>query len=368
MPEAPAAGLPRAASEEVAAVRERYELPEDYLLWVGGLQIPDPRKRVAALAGAPRTLPLVLVGPARRWAHELPGVTLTGQVADDDLAAIYTGAHALVFPSDEEGFGLPPVEALACGTPVVACDLPGLREVLGGRATFVEPATSPGWSPPPRRRAGRRRPAGVDLGGRRAGDLGRLRGSRRLTQHAQEGRSPVTSSSRASNRPRSTPGKRNSAGRIAANPSCSSVALIRPRSSIVWTSVEIRVEPSLELGERLQAEVEVAHLQRSPEFPTYGLRSCQPSSAGRKSNGEASSMLMSSSSLRSFRARRSSSESGSGRTSTSRVDGLHPMTTALDPPTRYSVCGARTRRPRAAEQLVDPVAIDVRAHDARRRA
>ena len=52
-------------------------------------------------------------------------MTLTGHVPDDDLAAIYTGAHALVFPSDDEGFGLPTVEALACGTPVVACDVPG---------------------------------------------------------------------------------------------------------------------------------------------------------------------------------------------------------------------------------------------------
>ncbi|HEY4825419.1 MAG TPA: glycosyltransferase, partial [Solirubrobacteraceae bacterium] len=50
--------------------------------------------------------------------------------------AIYTGAHALVLPSDDEGFGLPPVEALACGTPVVASDVPALREVLDGRATL----------------------------------------------------------------------------------------------------------------------------------------------------------------------------------------------------------------------------------------
>jgi len=124
--------------QEIAAARARYGLPTDYLLWVGGLQHPDPRKRVAALASASRQLPLVLVGPTRPWAHELPDVTLTGQVSDDDLAAIYSGAHALVLPSDDEGFGLPTVEALACGTPVVACDVPALREVLDDRATFVE--------------------------------------------------------------------------------------------------------------------------------------------------------------------------------------------------------------------------------------
>jgi alpha-1,3-rhamnosyl/mannosyltransferase len=128
---------PRGAAE-IAAVRARYALPEEYLLWVGGMLHPERRKRVAELAQAPRRMPLVLVGPTRPWAHELPDVTLTGQVSDDELAAIYSGAHALVFPSDDEGFGLPSVEALACGTPVVACEAPALREVLGKRATFVE--------------------------------------------------------------------------------------------------------------------------------------------------------------------------------------------------------------------------------------
>ena len=83
-------------------------------------------------------MPLVLVGPTGRWARELPNVTLTGAVTDDELAAIYTGAHALVFPSDDEGFGLPPVEALACGTPVAAFDVPALREVLDGRVRLSE--------------------------------------------------------------------------------------------------------------------------------------------------------------------------------------------------------------------------------------
>ncbi|HUR86090.1 MAG TPA: glycosyltransferase family 1 protein [Solirubrobacteraceae bacterium] len=136
--EAPAPALHERGPEEVAAVRKRYGLPADYLLWVGGLQTPDPRKRVAALAKAPRALPLVLVGATKPWAHELPDVTLTGRVTDDELAAIYSGARALVFPSDDEGFGLPAVEALACGTPVVACDVPALREVLGDRAAFVD--------------------------------------------------------------------------------------------------------------------------------------------------------------------------------------------------------------------------------------
>jgi glycosyltransferase involved in cell wall biosynthesis len=159
--EAPALAFGPRPDSEVDAARERYGLPDSYLLWVGGLRSPDPRKRVSELARASRTMPLVLVGPTSRWAHELPAVTVTGEVSDDELAAIYTGAHALVFPSDEEGFGLPPIEALACGTPVVACDVPGVREVLDGRAVLAdvndidgllaaaESARRPAPAPPP---------------------------------------------------------------------------------------------------------------------------------------------------------------------------------------------------------------------------
>ena len=136
--EAPAPQLHARPAADVAAVRVRYGVPEDYLLWVGGLEHPDPRKRVAELVAAPRRLPLVLAGPTSPWAERLEGAILTGHVDDDALAALYTGARALVIPSDDEGFGLPAVEALACGTPVVACDVPALREVLGERATFVD--------------------------------------------------------------------------------------------------------------------------------------------------------------------------------------------------------------------------------------
>ena len=158
--EAPALALHARSAEEVSAVRDRFALPDRYLVWVGSMQTPEPRKRVAALTRVRRSMPLVLVGPTAQWAHELPDVELTGAVSDDELAAIYTGAHALVFPSDDEGFGLPPVEALACGTPVAACDVPALREVLQGRAALTavddldglvaaaEAATRPAPPPP----------------------------------------------------------------------------------------------------------------------------------------------------------------------------------------------------------------------------
>jgi len=127
---------PRSAGE-VARVRARFGLPERYLVWVGGLQHPLPGRHLAKLAGSSRELALVLVGPTRPWVHELPDVILTGQVSDEQLAAIYSGAHALLVASEGDGFGLGAVEALACGTPVVACETPALREVLGKRATFV---------------------------------------------------------------------------------------------------------------------------------------------------------------------------------------------------------------------------------------
>jgi alpha-1,3-rhamnosyl/mannosyltransferase len=146
---------------EIAAVRQQLKLPEHYLVWVGALRHPDPTKHVRELAATPRQMPLVMVGPTCPWAHELPEVTLTDEVSDEQLAAIYSGAHALVLSSESEGFGLPGVEALACGTPVSACRASALEEVLGERAAFVEQgdmrsliaaaeaATRPAPAPPP---------------------------------------------------------------------------------------------------------------------------------------------------------------------------------------------------------------------------
>ena len=135
--EAPAPHLAPPDDAVVAAVRARLGLPEDFLLWVGGMRHPDPRKRLPELAAAPRSLPLVLVGPAGEWTRELPDVQLTGEVPDDELAAVYGAARALVLPSDDEGFGLTPVEALACGCPVACSDVPAVREVLGDRAAYA---------------------------------------------------------------------------------------------------------------------------------------------------------------------------------------------------------------------------------------
>ena len=134
VPEAPARAFrPVTAPRGLLA---RLRLPDRFLLWVGGLDPLDPRKRIEVLAehaAAGDCPPIVLVGRYDDASTRLEvrgRVLLTGRVSDDELAALYSAADALVLPSDEEGFGLTPHEALACGTPVAAYAIPALVETL----------------------------------------------------------------------------------------------------------------------------------------------------------------------------------------------------------------------------------------------
>jgi glycosyltransferase involved in cell wall biosynthesis len=115
---------------------------DSYLLIVGAVQ---RRKNplAAADAAAELGMRLVVVGPDRdaALAEELRrrGADVRGYVEQDELVRLYRGAAALVMPSRYEGFGLPVVEAMASGTPVVAAPDPALREVAGDAAVFVGP-------------------------------------------------------------------------------------------------------------------------------------------------------------------------------------------------------------------------------------
>jgi glycosyltransferase involved in cell wall biosynthesis len=145
VPEAPAAVFRPVVAPRGFLMRLR--LPDRFLLWVGGLDPPDPRKGVEQLAQRVAEAdcpPLVLVGrhdPATERLAAKGRVVLTGRVSDEELAALYSAADALVLPSEDEGFGLTPHEALACGTPVAAYAIPALRETLSENPAvrLVEP-------------------------------------------------------------------------------------------------------------------------------------------------------------------------------------------------------------------------------------
>jgi glycosyltransferase involved in cell wall biosynthesis len=139
---------PRSQSE-VESVSRRYGLPGEYLLTVGSLQ---PRKNLSALLTAWKTLSagrpqlsLAIVGasaPHFRSALRTPaspGVHFLGYVPDHDLPALYSGALALVSPSLYEGFGLPLLEAMACGTPLAASDSGSLAELAAGCGLLFDP-------------------------------------------------------------------------------------------------------------------------------------------------------------------------------------------------------------------------------------
>jgi glycosyltransferase involved in cell wall biosynthesis len=115
---------------------------DSYLLFVGAVQ---RRKNPLAVAEAAAELGmrLVVVGPNRDaglvHALEKRGADVRGYVAKEELGELYRGAAALVLPSRYEGFGLPVIEAMASGTPVVAAPDAALREIAGEAAVFVEP-------------------------------------------------------------------------------------------------------------------------------------------------------------------------------------------------------------------------------------
>ena len=144
-----------------ATLRTRLKAPDRYLLYLGTI---EPRKNLGALLDAYAQKPaawrartaLILAGSpgwgsAAFWeqlrSHPVSReVWTTGYVSDAQAAALLAGATALVYPSLYEGFGLPLVEAMTFGAPIVASAIPSLTEVAGDAAILLNPADAVGWS------------------------------------------------------------------------------------------------------------------------------------------------------------------------------------------------------------------------------
>jgi glycosyltransferase involved in cell wall biosynthesis len=143
---------------ETAAVRSRLGVRENFLLAVGTI---EPRKNLGVLVRAfeelaraqpDNGLQLVIAGghgwlsgPLFEALEKSPvrkRILLTDYLHDDDLRALYASCRAFVYPSIYEGFGLPPLEAMACGAPVIASRIPTLTEMLSSAAQFFDPQSS----------------------------------------------------------------------------------------------------------------------------------------------------------------------------------------------------------------------------------
>jgi glycosyltransferase involved in cell wall biosynthesis len=158
--EAPSRAFRPVPQDRVTKVRSRYGLPEHYLLALGTI---EPRKNLIRLVNALRLLrkqypqlALVIVG-STGWLYQdffrhleklddPNSVLLSGYVPDQHLPAVISGATAYVLASMYEGFGLPILEAMACGTPVVCSDTSSMPELGGDAARYFEPTDTEGMA------------------------------------------------------------------------------------------------------------------------------------------------------------------------------------------------------------------------------
>jgi glycosyltransferase involved in cell wall biosynthesis len=138
---------PEEEREIIEKTKRKYNIEGEYILSVGTL---EPRKNIKRVIKAYKSLSretkerlkLVLVG-RYGWGERVnkkdPGIVITGFVDDNDLPVLYSAATIFVYPSLYEGFGLPVVEAMACGTPVITSNTSSLPELTGNAALLVDP-------------------------------------------------------------------------------------------------------------------------------------------------------------------------------------------------------------------------------------
>jgi glycosyltransferase involved in cell wall biosynthesis len=142
---------------ETNLVRRRLKIEDDFILFVGTI---EPRKNLLTLVRAfeellrstSRLPQLVIVGGKGWLTHDFFAylehsvisnrVLFPGYLSDDDLRALYSSCQMFVYPSLYEGFGLPLLEAMACGAPVITSDIPSIRETVGNTACLISPTDS----------------------------------------------------------------------------------------------------------------------------------------------------------------------------------------------------------------------------------
>ncbi|MFO7743358.1 MAG: glycosyltransferase family 1 protein [Anaerolineae bacterium] len=166
VPLAAAEGCRADPSSDDGAVRARYGLPDRYMLYLGGFDVRKNLRTVVATyrwvgPAVGESCPLVVAGrlperdtsftpdPRRLMREEGVDrrfVRFSGFVEEEHKSAVYRGAVAFIFPSRYEGFGLPPLEALACGTPVVGSDVASLPEVVGDAGVLLPPGDAEGMA------------------------------------------------------------------------------------------------------------------------------------------------------------------------------------------------------------------------------
>ena len=158
IPEAARACFRRLAFAETADARSRLGIRDDFVLTVGTL---EPRKNLAVLVNAfdelirarPHVTTQLVIAGGRGWlsgplfdtiakSSVRDRIVLTDYLHDEDLQALYSACRAFVYPSIDEGFGLPPLEAMACGAPVIASRIPALEETTAGAALLFDPKSS----------------------------------------------------------------------------------------------------------------------------------------------------------------------------------------------------------------------------------
>lgn len=153
-PYAPRSGFRAVPAAEANQMKQRLGIEDEFILFVGTV---EPRKNLLTLVRAfdqilrqtSRRPQLVVVGAEGWLMDDLfafikqssigDRLRFTGYLDDDDLRALYSSCTAFVYPSIYEGFGLPPLEAMACGAPVIASNIATFQETLGGAAELVKP-------------------------------------------------------------------------------------------------------------------------------------------------------------------------------------------------------------------------------------